>query len=132
MPQSTPGTSQTMPPKGVGFPDPLSGTLKAKCCELLRNSGAPLVISSKSKHWHTEQEWRLVVASRVAGNGENIKYRPGHFGLIPYTELAAHAQVGPYRGHLPIEQVVVGPHREQELAAEAMRKYLANKGYGLT
>lgn len=52
--------------------------------------------------------------------------------LVPYIELFSRAEVSLRLGNLPIKRVIVGPHRDKELRAEAVEKLLRANGYTAT
>jgi len=98
-------------------------------------------LSCLYKHWGfwEENEVRVVaipvdraVASLAAAEGETkAQKQPKTFlraGIpVPYLELFAQLANAPPR--LPIKRVIVGPHKEKALRAEAVQRLLAANGY---
>jgi Protein of unknown function (DUF2971) len=112
--------------------------------EIKRTSLAPLLGSAftdyfleasrfKDDAFAEEHEWRIVFhvvrQSLLApnDNGENdpiIKFRPGKFGVTPYSEFPLDLTVP----ESPLRRIVVGPTPHREEAVEAVRLLLLTKG----
>lgn len=98
-------------------------------------------LSCLYKHWgfSEEHEVRVIaipfrdeIAAQARAEGEaKLPRQPKTFlrsGIpVPYLELFAQLPGTPPR--LPIKRVIVGPHREKTLRAEAVRVLLAANGY---
>lgn len=98
-------------------------------------------LSCRYKHrgFFEEREVRLVaipvteeIEALAKANGEGRQSRkPKTFvrsGMpVPYLELFSELPESPRA--LPIKRVIVGPHRDQDLRVDAVRRLLASKGY---
>jgi hypothetical protein len=100
-------------------------------------------LSCLYKHWGfwEEHEVRVVaipvdseVASLAEAQGETRPQKPIKVFLrggipIPYLELFVPRDVPKVPTRLPIKRVIVGPHSEQALRAQAVQRLLAANGY---
>ena len=98
-------------------------------------------LSCLYKHWGfwEEREVRVVaitsnvaMASETVADNNSITYRPVKSYIrdgmpVPYLDLFANLTDQP--AQLPIKRIIVGPHRDKELRAEAVRRLLRDTGY---
>jgi hypothetical protein len=102
---------------------------------------AVTALSCLYKHWGfwEEREVRVVVvpaSDEVANAGEThapprkeIKSFSRGEKHVPYVELFSTVEAADGQVRLPVKRVIVGPHKDRELHAEAVRELLASKGY---
>ena len=98
-------------------------------------------LSCLYKHWGfwEEREVRVVVvpaSSEVATAGEpqtppqkEIKLVDRGERQLPYVELFSAGRTADTGARLPINRVIVGPHKNRELHAESVRQALVSAGY---
>ncbi|CAO3352052.1 DUF2971 domain-containing protein [Azospirillum melinis] len=83
----------------------------------------------KSKHWASEKEWRIILTSMKKNYQDNLKFRAGKMGLIPYVEFKPkHFKRGLYE-KMPINTVVQGPSPHAKLGRESLEQFLHSVGH---
>ena len=109
--------------------------------ETIRFYEAVTSLSCLYKHWGfwEEREIRVVVvpaSSEVATAGElqappqkEIKLFDRGERKLPYLELFSNGRAADADARLPINRVIVGPHKSREIHAESVRQALASAGY---
>lgn len=75
----------------------------------------------KHETFREEQEWRLIYSPTENAPSNQIKFRSGRFGLIPYTEIGLPNGVSDDPGRiLPVASVRIGPTAQPMLERKAL------------
>lgn len=75
----------------------------------------------KHETFQEEQEWRLIYSPTENAPSNQIKFRSGRFGLIPYTEIGLPNGVSDDPGGmLPVASVRIGPTTQPMLESKAL------------
>ncbi|MCC5641298.1 DUF2971 domain-containing protein [Nostoc sp. CHAB 5844] len=74
----------------------------------------------KNPAFLAESEWRLVVVEAETSRLQDIKYRAGKYGLIPYLPVKTSSA----NNQIPIKEIVVGPGRYADLAHNSLSMFL--------
>jgi hypothetical protein len=82
---------------------------------------APLL---KHPAFSEEREWRLVLSPSMRGPSDRVKFQARAGLLIPYYEFS----LGDIRNKLILGEIVIGPHRHQQLAFSTLMGFLGHSG----
>jgi hypothetical protein len=93
---------------------------------ILINHLIVLVPSAKDPSFSTEHEWRLIkpLGLHVADERNQVEFRSGPMGLVPYVRM--HAQ----DSKLPIAGIRYGPSSFPDLSRKALELIAKRHGYG--
>jgi hypothetical protein len=81
--------------------------------------GYPLLATIKHPSFHEEKEWRMILSGGI--NGENVSFRTGRLGIIPYLNLPFEPAA--------VAEVVIGPSAEPSLRHAAVKDLLRINRY---
>lgn len=75
----------------------------------------------KSAALETEDEWRAISYTALANADDNVEFRAGALGLVPYVNIALPKNA---RGGVDLESVTVGPTPQNHLSLAALANFL--------
>jgi len=82
----------------------------------------------KHKKFHEEKEWRLIYSPTENVYSNQIKFRSGRFGIVPYTEIGLpDGENNDHGGLLPIVSVRIGPTAQPVLERKALEMLAGGK-----
>jgi len=100
-----------------------------ECATLLRDELTPLLASFKSRAFEEEHEWRLVHVWALGERGDQVLFRPGPKGLVPYVELKVTDPAGIFDDRVPVSRFVYGPSSNPRLTEKALALFRFEHGY---
>lgn len=77
----------------------------------------------KSAAWAEEKEWRLLLHRRRGVRREELRFRPGRIGIVPYSEISLSSESGPL-----VSSLTIGPGAFQSDFVECLSWFLPEVG----
>lgn len=93
-----------------------------QCAHSFRIMSTYAALRFKSPDWRSEKEWRLVATPNPSGQENDVHFRCGAQGLIPYMKLKPTSSAG-LKG-IGLDGVIVGPTHYRELARKSLSMYM--------
>jgi len=88
---------------------------------IFENEVARYATFFKHKKFQEEKEWRLIYSPTENVYSNQIKFRSGRFGIVPYTEIGLpDGKNNDHGGLLPIVSVRIGPTAQPVLERKAL------------
>ena len=82
----------------------------------------------KHPTFHEEQEWRLIYFPTGDAHSNQIKFRGGNLGIIPYAKISVpDSKNNDQEGILPIVSIRIGPTGQPALARKALEMVAVGK-----